>query len=237
MSKLNILCTLTVALTVVAMTSGDSFAQDAPLPPIVQSNGFGYPAANGCNNCSEAGCGYGNHRYHPRVEAMKSKYQEWSAPYHKIYRRNDAWPMPWNCADRQLYFQIWEPMIDQGFEEQCVLNAAHFDAETNELNRYGQHTVAGIMQNMPSSRKHVFINRESDDRLNLARMDAVRETINTFYGQQLAGPARVSFSTRMPNGISGSQAEGINRLWFEQMPSPVIPISSGQDINSSVGSN
>jgi hypothetical protein len=244
MSKLETLLTVAVAVTFVAMTSGDCSAQDsvgsATIPPIVSASTFGYPAVANCGSCGDQGCGRcrsGRNGDHPRMAAMKAHHHELAAHYHKIYGRNNVWPMPWNCADRQLYFQIWEPMIDRGFEEQCVLNSAHFDSETNELNKFGQHAVAGIMQNMPTTRQHVFIHREANDRLNQARLASVRDTINTFYGQQLQGPARVSFSTRLPNTITGDQAEGINRLWFEKMPSPVIPISSGETINSAVGGN
>jgi len=244
MSKLETLLTVAVAITVVALTSGDCIAQgyasNAQLPPIVAGSNFGYPAVNNCDNCANVGCngcrsrGNGDH---PRIDAWKAQHDEKHAHYHKIYGRNNAWPMPWNCADRQLYFKIWEPMIDQGFEEQCVLSSTHFDPETHELNKFGQHAVAGIMQNMPSTRKHVFVHQEGDERLNTARLNSVRETINTFYGQQIDGPARVSFSKRLPNRISGDQAEGINRLWFDKMPTPIIPISSGESVSSAVGGN
>lgn len=239
MSKLETLLTVAVAITVVALTSGDCFAQGTPVPPIVQGSTFGYPTVANCGYCGDTGCGNcrGRNGDHPRIDAMKAHHAQLSAHYHKIYGRNDAWPMPWNCADRQLYFQIWEPMIDQGFEEQCVLSSAHFDSETNQLNKYGQHTVAGIMQNMPTSRKHVFVHREGDERLNAARLESVRDTIDTFYGHQLNGQAQVSYSTRLPNRITGDQAEGINRLWFEKMPSPIIPIAAGETINSAVGGN
>jgi hypothetical protein len=243
MSKLDTLFTVAVAITVVALTSGDCFAQGcigcAQTPQIVQGSSFGYPSAS-YGDCGDPGCGTCGGRQqgdHPRMDAMRAHHDELHAYYHKIYGRNDAWPMPWNCADRQLYFQIWDPMVDQGFEEQCVLSSAHFDPQTNQLNKFGQHAVAGIMQNMPSTRKHVFVHREGDEQLNAARLAAVTDTINTFYGQQLDGPPRVSFSTRLPNTISGAQAEGINRLWFEKMPSPIIPISSGETVNSAVGGN
>ena len=242
MSKLETLLTVAVAITVVALTSGDCFAQGYStgnqMPPIVQTNSFGYPSGSSYGGCGEAGCrscgGIGNGD-HPRLDEFKSRHEAKHANYHKIYKRNDAWPMPWNCADRQLYFQIWYPMIDQGFEEQCVLSATHFDSETNELNKFGQHAVAGIMQNMPSARKHVFINRDGNEQLNSARLNSVRETINTFYGQHVNGTPQVSFSTRLPNTISGDQAEGINRLWFEKMPTPIIPISSGETVNQAIG--
>ena len=142
--------------------------------------------------------------------------------------------MPFNCADRQLYFALWEPMIDQGFEEQCVLTSMHFDADTGKLNSFGIHHVAGIMQNMPSHRRKVYLHRESDVDTNNARLNHVKETINTFYGQ--TGPALVEFSSKLPVTLRGTKADSISRLWAENQPTPIIPISAGsQSVGSSVG--
>jgi hypothetical protein len=124
-------------------------------------------------------------------------------------------------------------MIDQGFEEQCVLNAAHFETGTNELNKFGQYTIAGIMQNMPTTRREVFIHRDADDVANQARMTAVKDTIETFYSQM--GPAKVAFSSKMPVTLRGETAAGIFALSSENQATPVIPISSGDTVSSSVG--
>ncbi len=148
------------------------------------SSDFGYPTGvsqyGGCGDC-----GSGNSGNHPKLDQMK-------ALNNKVCARNDAWPKPFNCADRQLYFTMWQPMIDRGFEEQCVLISAHFDPETHELNRFGQTTVAGIMQNMPTSRKKVFVNRDIDSNISQARLNSVQKMVGTYYGQ--IAPGRRSHS-------------------------------------------
>ncbi|MFT7629479.1 MAG: hypothetical protein ACI87E_000477 [Mariniblastus sp.] len=167
------------------------------------------------------------------MDKFKANFAKTQANALKVMGRNQAWPMPFNCADRQLYFSIWEPMIDQGFEEQCVLTSVHFDGETNQLNLFGKHTVAGIMQNMPSTRRKVFIHRDANEDSNQRRLQAVESTINTWYAA--SGPARVSFSTKLPVKLSGSTAEAIMRLSAENQAPPVIPVSSGESINDAVG--
>ena len=189
-----------------------------------------------CGACAESGCGtgfgypgksghFGGSR-HEKFEALKAQNA-------KIAARNDAWPKPFNCADRQLYHEIWAPMINEGFEEQCVLNETHFDSGTHELNRFGLHTVAGIVQNMPSHRKHVFVTQDADETITQARLANVQTTLQTYYGQ-IAPSAQVSLSTKQPAFISGVRAETISNKFISGQPVPNIPISSA---NSTVSSS
>ena len=186
---------------------------------------FSYPGSSQCGGCDT--CGGGSGKYRPKLE-------EWKALNAKVCARNDAWPKPFNCADRQLYFEIWRPMIDQGFEEQCVLTSVHFDPETNELNRFGIFTVQGILQNMPTSRKKVFVNRDVDQSVSQARMDNVNQVVKTYYNH-MAPNAEVAFSNMLPSSIKGNRAETINQLFIEGAPTPIIPISSGsQSVSGSI---
>lgn len=190
------------------------------------SSEFGYPSSvSDCGGCG--GCGSGRSGNHPKIDSMK-------ALNSKVCARNDAWPKPFNCADRQLYFTMWQPMIDQGFEEQCVLTSVHFDPETHELNKFGISTVQGIMQNMPTARKKVFVNRDVDQSISQARLNNVNNVVNTYYNQ-VAPNAVVAYSNLMPSSIRGPRAEIINQLFIQGAPTPIIPISSGsQSVSSSI---
>ena len=119
-------------------------------------------------------------------------------------------------------------MIDNGFEEQCILTSAHFDPQTNELNSFGLHTVAGIMQNMPSTRKQVFIHRDVDAAVSEARYNSVDSIVKTYYGQ-VAPNAQIGFSNKMPASVPGIRAETIAKLYTEGAPAPIIKVSSGND--------
>jgi hypothetical protein len=202
--------TLIVAAAVAALASTSVFAQEC-----TSCNSFGYPSQSGYDT-------YGNPQTGTR------KLDHWKSINHKVMARNDAWPKPFDCADRQVYFSIWNPMIENGFEEQCILMAAHFDPKTNELNRFGLHTVAGIMQNMPSTHKHVFVNQDTDTNVTQARLRSVEKIVDTFYGS-IAPNAKVAVSSKLPSSIRGIRAETINTLFIDGAPSPIIPISSGSD--------
>ena len=190
------------------------------------NTGCGHQGCGGAVGGGAGGCQFANE--------LRARSAHAHMIHDRIAARNQAWPKPFDCADRQLYFSIWEPMIDQGFEEQCVLTAAHFDPSTNQLNRFGKHAVAGIMQNMPTTRRTVFIHRDNNHQISELRRDAVRETIETFYSN--SGPANIAYSQKRPVTTHGLKAAAIQDSLLGNLPTPVIPISSlGQDVNSSVG--
>jgi ribosomal protein L37E len=223
MLKLNSLIFMAAAAV---LMGGNSFAQDCNTCGTVSN----YPVASGCSSCAAGGFGNSG-----RMSNHRAQLQQIFADNAKSRKRNDAWPMPFDCADRQLYFSIWNPMINQGFEEQCVLSSMHFDKETHELNKFGRHAVAGIMQNMPTQFKHVYVNRDSDQSVSDARMASVRDIVSTFYSQ-VAPNAQLDFSTKLPSSVTGTRAENINRQYIEGAPSPIIPISSGSDsVSASIG--
>lgn len=163
---------------------------------------------------------------------LKAKCAHQRAINQKITARNDAWPKPFACADRQLYNSFWGPQIQQGWEEQCVLEAAHFNPETGQLNKFGQQAVAGIMQNNPEHRRTVFIRRDPNDSINEIRRSTVQDTINTFYGRTTN--AQVAFSSKRPVTTSGARALQIQEEWFGAQATPAIQVGTGESVSSSV---
>ncbi|MCP4095598.1 MAG: hypothetical protein GY880_32815 [Planctomycetaceae bacterium] len=190
-----------------------------------------------CDACelttTNARMSFGNGKHMQRWKKVHAKAKEHAAT---VTARNNAWPKPFDCADRQLYTSMWTPMIDKGFEEQCVLTSNHFDPITGKLNTFGNHTVAGIMNNMPQARRTVFIHRDTDNQLNQKRMNMVKETINTFYGTNKL--ARIEFSNELPVKLRGAEAEKITELWYAGKPAPIIPIASGtESLDATVTNN
>ena len=190
-----------------------------------------------CDACelstTNARTSFGNGKHMQRWKKIHAKAKEHAAT---VTARNNAWPKPFDCADRQLYTSMWTPMIDKGFEEQCVLTSNHFDPITGKLNTFGNHTVAGIMNNMPQARRTVFIHRDTDAQLNQKRMSMVKETINTFYGTNKL--AKIEFSNELPVKLRGAEAEKITELWYAGKPAPIIPIASGtESLDATVTNN
>ena len=186
---------------------------------------FGFPAHKGCGaggcgskGCGAGGCGLGDGH-------LRESIHEGLERSALIAARNDAWPKPFNCADRRVYENVWGKYIDAGYERQTVLSSTHFDSETGELNDFGRTIVSGLLQNMPESRKGLFVHRDGDADRSQQRMDNLREYIQYNYGQNTA--SRVAFSNELPMRGSGLRVERLQSLEFEATPVPIIPIASG----------
>ena len=171
------------------------------------------------------GCGGGQFR-----QELQAKTAAIRAESAKVSARNAAWPKPFGCASRHLYHSIWNPMIDAGFEDQCMLSSTHFDKETGELTKYGVNQISQMMRNMPSHRRVIYIQRDVDEATSQARYNKVSDIVDNWYGAS----GRVAFSDRQPATGTGQRAELISTLSGQAMPRPIIPIASG---SSSVGAS
>ncbi len=195
------------------------------------AGGFGYPggATAGCGNCSGCRSGSGCQLR----DQMKKNWDHASEVNARVMARNQAWPKPFACADRQLYFRIWEPMIDSGMTAQCTLSASHFDQETQELNPYGESSVAAIMQNMPASRRNIFIQQTGNQLTSDTRIGSVRDTVRKWYGH-VPAPS-IAFTNTYPYESDAAQIEVINAAAVANSPAPVIAVgdSSGSTSDSS----
>ena len=188
---------------------------------------FGYPGG-GCATCGAGG----RHGAHRHGEVLRAKLQHAREIDAKVSARNAAWPKPFTCADRQLYSAYWRPMVQAGFADQCTVSAVHFD-EDAKLNKYGQQQVAGIMKNMPSNRKVVFVQQAEDDETTQARYNEVQQVVATWYGQS----GRVALTNRSVINQVGPRAEAITNSYFSNLAPPIIPVADGtSSVNSSVGS-
>ncbi len=185
---------------------------------------FGFPDRGGCG---ARGCGIGDGHVRDNLHQA----QERNA---LVAARNDAWPKPFVCVDRQIYENLWGKYIDSGYERQCVLSSMHFDAETGELNDFGRTIVSGLVQNMPQARKTVYIHRDGNEARSQQRMDSVRQSIEYMFGHNT--PAQVAFSGEQPVRGSALRVERLQSLEFEATPVPIIPIASGtQSVSAGVG--
>lgn len=190
---------------------------------------FGYPASSGCSG----GClGSRGGKIAGCKAEFKAKLAHAQQVSDVVAARNAAWPKPFACADKQLYHSLWTPMINAGFEDQCILSNQHFDPQSGELTKYGKQQIAGVMNNMPQHRKVVYVQRLVDEATTMARYQKVSEVVQTWYGKS----GSVQLSNRTPKLASGPRSESITNLYRESAPIPIIPIASGSDsVSSSIG--
>ena len=190
---------------------------------------FGYPGT-GCTTCT-SGVG-GGHRLGngQHGEVLKAKFAYAQAYNDKVAARNAAWPKPFTCGDRQLFFSYWTPMVAAGYADQNTVTGVHFK-DDNTLTHYGKQQIAGIMRNMPTEYKVVYIQQDGDEETTQARYNTVQSLVQNWYGQ--AGQVRLT--NRNPINQNGKRAEVTSNQYYEALSPPIIPVAAGtQSINSSV---
>lgn len=214
------------AVAVFSLAMSETNAQVAP---------FGYPA--GGSACATGACGGGGGAFAAAAEQRSFGYGQLSDRFHatqqqneKIYARNAAWPKPFACASRQHYHNIWRPMYDAGWEDQCILTSVHFD-QNGELTRYGKNQISGIMMNMPRSRRTIFVQDLSNNEATNARVAKVQEVISTWFAQR-GGTVQVSARTAVT--MPGVRAVAITDRAASAAPAPTIPIAAGGTVGDAV---
>ena len=196
---------------------------------------FGYPA--GGVPCATGACGGGGGALTAAAQQRSFGYGQLSERFHatqaqneKIYARNAAWPKPFACASRQHYHNIWRPMYDAGWEDQCILTSVHFDQE-GELTRYGKNQISGIMMNMPRSRRTIFVQELANSQETNARIAKVQNVIQTWFSQR---GGMVQASARTAVTLPGAVAESITERAANAAPAPTIPVAEGGTVATAV---
>ena len=141
------------------------------------------------------------------------------------YHRNQAWPKPFECWDRQSYFGMWGPMYYRGLENHCTLTDMHFDADTNELNSAGKQKIANIMRNLPSAARQIFVFQSGNQETADARIAEVEQQVGDWFGH-LGAPV-VATTTNPFYGQAGALASQINEQFIQSLPAPTVPTGSG----------
>ena len=184
-------------------------------------SGFGYAGgacgAGHCGGCA-GGCGAG--------------FEEFKRRFCLITERNDAWPLPFNCWDRESYYQIWNQQYAHGLQVAHTLTSEYFDPNTNELNRAGESRVAWIVQNAPANSKQIFVYEDQAGPAMDQRLASVRGVVDRWYGHM--GQVNIATSQLAPNRIPASYQQLILEAAAGSTPPPVIPIASGENITTAV---
>ena len=152
---------------------------------------YGYPSGGG--GCGAGGCGGGaGGGLHGGVGGrglfgkVKAHYDHLSTVNSKTFERNRAWPMPFDCADRQAYFATWDQMLTHGYQLNCVFSGMHFHPGTNELNDVGIAKLRGIFRNNPQGQKVAYVANSGTPGDVQSRVSGLRNSICLLYTSDAA---------------------------------------------------
>ncbi len=187
------------------------------------SGGSGIFNGGGAGMFNAGGNGLFNGR--KRLLPTRSEWDAFKAHAEIVRQRNEAWPKPFQCHDRQCYFATFYPMYQRGYEIQSTLTDAHFEKDSNELNSAGKQKIAGIMQNLPVQRRQIFVFEQGDDERTHARVAAVKVAVNEWFGHM--NPPTVLTTARPAHFQSGLEIQQFNQNFLGALPQPGIAIGGG----------
>ncbi len=196
-----------------------------------ESGTLGYPTSSG--DCGGACYDQGGRGGQIGNGNFKAYYAHLCEINKRAYDRNRAWPKPFDCADRQLYFSMWNNMLEDGYRCNCVFTETHFDGATNQLNEAGKSKIRGIFKNNPIGQKVALVQNSAPGNIVDARLENLQSTIDQWYGTDSF--AEVALTEKYPTGFAASRVEAINQLSNTETPAPVIPVATGTGSTSDVG--
>ena len=183
-----------------------------------------WPQSYDCDGC-DSGCSQrGGHLHEASAHWDLAKKQA-----DLIARRNQAWPKPFQCYDRQAYHCIFNSMHNRGYQIECTLTDDHFHPDSNELNSAGQAKIAGIMNNLPTALRQIHVYQANDYDQAQARMDAAQARVRELHSH-LPTPAFAMTTTR-PQGMQGNMVEQMHKEFLANQPRPAVPASSKSGVS------
>ncbi len=139
--------------------------------------------------------------------------------------RNVMWPYPYVCPDRQWVANPFETMIHNGWRQQNLLGAHHFNLKTNKLTQAGELKVRWVLTQAPEVRRQIYVERDIDPAITELRLAAAQEfaTLAASDGQT---PTVVDTHI-VSVGRPAAAVDHVNQSYRENMRPAVLPASSG----------
>ncbi len=141
------------------------------------------------------------------------------------WKRNNCWPEPFVCPDRQFARQPFVTMVHNGWRRQNLLSTYHFKGETGELNPAGEEKLRWILLQAPEHHRTVYVGRGRSVEETATRVASVQRSASQIVPE---GPAAAIVETNLePGGWPAERVEAIGRSFEESAPPPRLPECSG----------
>jgi hypothetical protein len=168
--------------------------------------------------------------------AASAGWNEFWNRVHVDFHRNNAWPEPFQSADRAAAREPFCIMVNNGWKMQNTIGTFLFNAETNELNSAGEAKVKWVVTQAPIHRRAVFVLVGDTPQDTKARLESVQRYISRIMPEGNLPP--VMLTNTEPDGASGEYFDAVNRAMMQSIPAPRLPGGdSGGGSSSGGGGN
>lgn len=161
------------------------------------------------------------------LHSLKAKWHSFWNRVHLDWHRNNAWPEPFVQVDRRAVTAPIDINIDRGWQLQNTIPDELFEGETQELTRAGELKVQGILTQMPTRRRVVFVLRGKTPEITQVRLKSVERAATEVVGP--TAPSMIAVTDIVPRGGSGAYYERVSSGYESTTPPPRLPAM--QEIN------
>jgi uncharacterized membrane protein YgcG len=149
------------------------------------------------------------------------------------FHRNNAWPEPFQSADRANYRQYWHIQVNNGWRLQNTVGTVFYEEGSNELTRAGELKVKHVVTQNPSHRRTVFVLMADTQAVTAKRVEAVQRAVSKYVPE---GPLPQILLTDVDvDGGSGEYFDRIDNAYRQSIPAPRIGGSTSGSSGSSSG--
>ncbi len=144
-------------------------------------------------------------------------------------KRNNCWPQPFVCPDRQRVRAAFVQMVANGWERQNLLSTHHFKSTDGQLNESGRLRIHWILTEAPPQHRTIFVQRGPSAEETAARVDRVQQV-----AMQLSPDGelpRVVQTSVSPLGWPAERVDVIGRKFHASMPDPRLPCGGGGEVD------
>jgi hypothetical protein len=135
--------------------------------------------------------------------------------------RNNVWPKPFVCPDRQAVRLPFHLMVHNGWRRENLLGEHHFRPGTPELTESAKLKVKWILRDAPRHHRTIYVHAANSPAETAARIDEVQSLVVSLAP---AGNLPPVVETNVnPPGWPASQVDSIGRKFESAVPDPVLP--------------
>ena len=162
-----------------------------------------------------------------------SAHADWHEFWHRVgvdFHRNNAWPEPFQSADRQIAREYFRIQVNNGWRMQNTIGRWFFDEETNQLNQAGEIKLRQVATQSPVHRRTVFVLMGTTPDVTARRVDSVQQTLARMLPD---GPIPQVLLTDVDlEGGSGEYYDRVNSAYNNSVPSPRLSAGGGGSTGS-----
>jgi uncharacterized membrane protein YgcG len=141
------------------------------------------------------------------------------------FRRNGAWPEPFQSADRALAREYWNIQVNNGWRLQNTVGNCFYEEGSNDLTRAGELKIKQIVTQNPVHRRTVFVLMAETQAVTAKRVDAVQRAVSKYVPE---GPLpQILLTDSDVEGGSGDYFDQISNAYRQSIPAPRLDGGGG----------